>query len=395
MKILRIVSSGYEEGGVENGIKLAQPTFEEKGHIVKIFSSDSRSDLEHFNHYSYKSPSGTFFGRFLHTFNIFAYRELKRALREFNPDIVSVHTIGNASPAILLPLKKYPTVYVVHGPEFFIKSLRAWCFPKRYFKNSTQDLNNLNWKGKLRYIYFSLTDRLIYKIALKNVDIFVVLSGYMHRLLLKDGIENSFVQYGTKLMDYIPLKKEETKNDLLYVGRLEIFKGVDYLVDSMQEIVKKYPDAKLRIAGDGTEKENLISLTKKLKLENSIEFMGHVNRDGIEKLYIDSSILVVPSVWDEAFGKIGIEAMSVGRPIIASNVGGISDWLKDGENGYLIEPRQSQQISDSVIKLFSDKDLLIKMGNKGRELSLDFEISKYVDRMINVYESAINSRKHR
>ncbi len=395
MKILRIVSSGYEEGGVENGIALSQSIFEAKGHIVKVLSSDARADLPHFNHYSYRSPGNSVLGRFLHTFNIFAYLELKKVLKEFNPDVVSVHTIGNASPAILLPLKKYPTVYIVHGPEFFVKSLRAWCFPKHYFKGGIQDLNNLNWIGKLRYAYFRLTDGIIYKIALKNVDLFVTLSSYMHSLLLRDGIENKFVQYGTRLMEHVSLKKDEIKNNILYVGRLESFKGVDYLINAMPEIIKIFPTARLCIAGDGTEKKNLISLTNKLNLQENLEFKGQVNRASIEKLYIDSSVLVVPSVWDEAFGKIGIEAMSVGRPVVASNVGGISDWLKDRENGFLIQPKNSKVISDSIIKLFSDEDLLLKMGNKGRELSLDFDISKHVDRMIEVYDKVINSSKRK
>lgn len=393
MKILRIVSSGYEEGGVENGIKIVQPLFEEKGHVVKIFSSDARPDLPHFNHFTYKSPKDTFLGRFLYTFNIYAYRELKKVLKDFNPDVVCVHTIGNASPAVLLPLKNYPTVYMVHGPEFFVKSQRAWCFPRQYFNSDIQDLNNLNLIGKIRYLYFLLTDEIIYKIALKNIDFFVTLSGYMHRLLEKDGITNIFVQYGTELMKYTPLSKDNLKNNILYVGRLEVYKGVDYLIKAMSKVVETLPNARLVIAGEGTEMEKLKKLTHSLSLGENVEFIGKVSRPQVEDLYRSSSIVVVPSVWDEAFGKIGVEAMSVGRPVIASNVGGISDWLKHGENGYLIEPKDSTQISDAVIGLFSNKELLVKMGERGRELSLNFDINKHVERMMEIFTDVVNSRK--
>jgi glycosyltransferase involved in cell wall biosynthesis len=362
---------------------------------VKILSSDSRSDLPHFNHYSYKSPKDTLFGKFLHTFNIYAYKELKKVLKEYKPDVVCVHTIGNASPAILLPLKNVPTVYMIHGPEFFIKSLRAWCFPPQYFKNSVFDLSNLNIRGKLRYVYFSITDRIMYKFGLKNVDVFVTLSNYMHKLLESDGIKNTYVSYGTKLKQFVPLKKDEVKNKLLYVGRLEIFKGVDYLIKAMPDILKKFPDTELIIAGDGREKSNLQKLSESLSLQNSIKFIGHVSKEEVEKLYRDTSVVVVPSVWDEAFGKIGVEAMSVGRPVIASDVGGISDWLKNGQNGYLIPPKDSSKISESVVRLFEDKELLVEIGNRAREISEGFDINIHVEKMEKIFEGVIESRKQK
>lgn len=393
MKILRIVSSGFEEGGVENGVVLMQPIFERRGHVVRTLSSDLRPDLPHFNNYTYKIPTGA--GKILYSFNPYAYFELKRVLKEFNPDVVHVHTIGHGSPSIFFALNKYPTVLTVHGPEPFTKSLVLWCFPENNFKHGKREVSDLTVVGKLRYFYHRYINDPLFAVGFRNVDKVVTLSHYMHDLVKHDGQDNEYIPNGTTLLAFHPLQKGQIENTLVYAGRLESYKGVGYLVEALQKIVSEFPDTHLFIAGDGKEKENLIDMTEKLGVKDNVTFLGHLKRNELEKLYIRSSVMVMPSVYPEAFGKVGVEAMSVGRPVIATDVGGVSDWLVNGEVGYLVPPSNSTAIADAVIKLFSDKEKLVSMSEKARKESLNFGLEKHVDRMIEIYEELlkVNTKK--
>lgn len=98
----------------------------------------------------------------------------------------------------------------------------------------------------------------------------------------------------------------------------------------------------------------------------------------------------MPSIWPESFGKVGPEAMSVGRPIIGSKVGGIPDWLIDENTGYLVEPKNSQQITEKVLKLFSNKNLREEMGKNARKKAEEFSIEKQIDAIENIYNKLLN-----
>ncbi len=384
MKILRIGSSGYEQGGIENGMVLMQPIFEKRGHIIKILTSDDRPDLPHFNDYTYKKPS-IGIGKIFYSFNPYAYKKLKKVLKEFNPDIVHVHTLGHGSISLLFPLRNYPTVFTIHGPEIFSKSLVAWCLPDSDFKNKGHQINDLNFVGKLRYFYFYYVNSPLYWFGLRNVDVFVTLIHYMQNLIAQEGIQSKYVPNGTVLFEYKPLKKLEITNTLLYAGRLEEFKGVDYLISALSTVIEKFPNTRLVIAGDGSSRKHLETLTKKLRLQDNVVFLGHVNRTELERLYQKASIVVVPSIWPEAFGKIGIEAMSVGRPVVATDVGGISDWLIDGQNGFLVPPADSDILAKSVIKIFSDPEMFLKMAEVARKKAEEFDLNRHVERMEKIY----------
>ncbi len=387
MKILRIVSSGFEEGGVENGIVLLQPMLKELGHEVKILSSDSHPELKHFNDYTYKKPRGLL-GKFGYTWNFDAARTLKKVLDEFKPDLVHLHTVGHASPSILFALKGTPTVATIHGPEGYTKSLLHWCLPPSDFKGGTYEFTDLTLTGRLRYWYYRYLNYPIYKRGLKNIGTFVTLSHYMHKLMREEGIESEYVPNGTTLLDLKPITPEgsTSRHTLLYAGRLEKFKGVSYLLAAMPAIVRAYPDVQLYIVGDGRERGELLAQSHSLGIEHHVSFLGHRSRGELSTFYEKASIVLLPSIWPEAFGKTGIEAMSVGRPVIASDVGGISDWLHDSENGFLVPPKKSDALAQAVIKLFADRELYQKFSQNARKTAEQFDLSVHLQKMLALYD---------
>ena len=391
MKILRITALGYETGGVESGIVLMQPILETRGHTVKTLASGERPDLPHFNEFSYK-PFSTF-EKIFYNFNPYSYRALKRALREFQPDIVHIHTMGEASPSILFALKGYPAVLTVHGPEIFSKSLRLWCFPLSSFKHGIREVHDLTLIGKMRYLYHRYLYDPLFARGMRNVGAVITLSDYMHRLMAEEGLENIYIQNATVLFEHHSLTRDAVDGTLVYVGRLETTKGVDYLLRAMPTVIERFPYARLFIAGDGGADAELKALARSLGLTHQVTFLGHLDRAKLEELYRRSTLVVMPSAYPEAFGKVGIEAMSVGRPVIATDVGGVRDWLVHGETGILVPQMDAAALSDALTSILADPDRIVQMGQNARARSGAFDLTAHVERTEQVYKDVINAHK--
>jgi glycosyltransferase involved in cell wall biosynthesis len=387
MKILRIVSSGFLEGGVENGVYLTNKQLRKDGYDVLTISSNLRLDLTHFSDIEFKSiPTSGIKKYFANAFNIDAYKVTRKALEDFKPDVVLLHTMSQATASILFLMRKYPTILFVHGPETFTKSLLSWHMQSTDYKNASYDLKDLTTSGKLRYYYFKYICGLFYSASLGNVDQCIALSHYTLNFLKKEGFKASYIPNGAQLMKVAPLSFDSPI--ILYAGRVEKVKGVDDLLQAMPAILKEYPTVTLRIAGDGSYKSMLQSEIKALGIEKQVFFLGHRSPTELAREYTKCTIFVLPSIWPETFGKVGIEAMSAGRPVIATDVGGVRDWLLDGKNGYLIKPHRPDQISSKVIAILSNKQAAKKMAEHARSTAERFSIdimSKNIEKLVGQY----------
>lgn len=394
MKILRVTSLGYESGGADTGIALLSPILAGMGHEVKILTSDLGPQFPHFADAEFVAIDGRpFFLKLVYRIAYpNSYRALRRILREFEPDIVHLHTMREVSASVLFLLKDYPTIMTIHGTEDFLPSLLLWGFPPRFFKNDSFERKSLTAVGWLHYVYHRYIGRPVYRMGFKNVDRFVVLSRYMQSQIKKDEIESVYIPNGTELFPYAPV--DTGSMFISYVGRLEKAKGVEYLIRALPEILKAHPSAVLEIAGTGSYTKELERLVHELGLETHVRFLGHKDRKELYDLYKRSALIVMPSVWPEPFGKVGIEAMSVGRPVIASDVGGISEWLIDGEGGYLVPPKDPSAIAEKAILLLSNRTLLETMSRKARERATAFDIQTHAEKMVALYEEVMRSCKN-
>lgn len=384
MKVLAIISVGYEAGGAEIMLVKINSYLSDKNYKVKTLASDLGVDKEHFNDYTFKNiTTAGPLKLFLFLFNPSSYFVLKRALKEYEPDLVHLHTMHEVTPSALFLLKKYPTIMTLHGSETFLSKLLLRQLRSENFKQQASNKNDLNMVRKLTYLYFNSFQKFVYNIALKNVDIFIAPSKYFQNMAKSDV---SPILY---LPNFIELRKfQELKNNynLLFVGRLEKIKGVEFLILAMAEIIKVFPQTKLTIIGDGSNKKDLCNLTKKMHLEKHIQFIGWVENNDLDIYYEKASIVVVPSTSAEAFGLVILEAMSAGRPVIGTNLGGIPEIIDDGVNGHLIEPNNPEQIADKVIRLFQEEFLLKELGRNARKKAEEFSKEKYVDNLEKIYE---------
>lgn len=187
------------------------------------------------------------------------------------------------------------------------------------------------------------------------------------------------------------------KKVLLFVGRLVPYKGLKYLIQSMQEVIKKFDNVVLLIIGDGILKPELRELVTKVNLTGYIKFLPEIHNKDLTPYYHLSDIFVLPSIYkSEAFGIVQLEAMACSKPVISTNVlgSGISFANKNGETGIVVEPHNSRKLSTAIINLLKNKSLRKKFGSNGRtRVQKLFSKEIMVKDILNIYNSILMHRK--
>ena len=125
------------------------------------------------------------------------------------------------------------------------------------------------------------------------------------------------------------------------------------------------PEARLILAGDGPMHQQLLEQREMMGLNDVVDLPGQVSADEISLLYQQAWLTVVPSRHSESFGLVALEAMQASRPVIASNVGGLPEVVKDGENGVLVPVNDVDALGKAMVRLLSDRKLAISMGLAG------------------------------
>lgn len=178
-------------------------------------------------------------------------------------------------------------------------------------------------------------------------------------------------------------------------GMLVPHKGIQYFLQAAAGIVKKCPNARFLVVGGPIKKfknyrEKLEKLTGLLGLNEKVIFTGF--RADLPRILAGIDIFVLAST-REAFGRTLVEAMAVGKPVVATRVGGITEVVEDGVSGLLVSPRNPQAIADAVINLIRDKDKANGMGLAGRRRAMEFfDINANVQGTTELYEALIGRK---
>ncbi len=225
------------------------------------------------------------------------------------------------------------------------------------------DINMLKNSSILQYFF---------KFIFKNTDQITVNSSFTKKILFSIiDAENKnkihVIPMGIDQNRFFPLehnefrKKFKAENLLIYVGRLIDWKGVSFLIGSMRNVLKVYPNTKLLIIGSGPEEKELLKTTEKLKLMGNIDFIGEIKNTEVSKYYCVSDIFIIPSIvvggHTEGLGVVTIEAMACGTAVVGTSVGGIPDVIEDGYNGLLVSQKSSDEIAKGIIEILSNKKL--------------------------------------
>jgi len=178
---------------------------------------------------------------------------------------------------------------------------------------------------------------------------------------------------------------------VLFVGSLIPRKGLPFLVEAAKKIVKEKANTKFLIVGDGPLKNQLTASLEKANLLGNFLFMGNLGDDRLSAVYSCADAFVLPSI-QEGQGIVLLEAQASGIPVVAFDVGGINEAVRNGETGFLVKPGSTRELADALMKLISDRALKEKMGANGRRFvseNLTWEIC--AQKMLKVYDEALAS----
>ncbi|HUW23167.1 MAG TPA: glycosyltransferase family 4 protein [bacterium] len=176
------------------------------------------------------------------------------------------------------------------------------------------------------------------------------------------------------------------------ISRLFEFKGHNYFLEAASQVVEVFPEAKFLLVGDGILRERLIRQAEDLKIRDNIVFTGLVERKEIPKLISVMDVVVHTSL-REGLPRVLPEALAMAKPVIAFEIDGMPEIIKDGENGYLIPPKDSRKLANSIIHLLKDKEKARRMGEAGRSMvNPAFELEVMVERISDVYKESIEER---
>lgn len=193
-------------------------------------------------------------------------------------------------------------------------------------------------------------------------------------------------------LSFYPLKTSECKNKtIISVGRLELQKGYDELIEVWNKLFQKYSDWKLEIYGEGSLKKELQEKIDKLGMTNSLLLKG-VDKNIMDK-YLKSSIYVMSSRY-EGFGMVLVEAMACGLPVISFDCPcGPKDIIKDGEDGFLIRNRDLNEMANKLEFLIKNEEKRKNMGEKAHQNIARYSKDKVMLQWKNLFEELVNKKE--
>jgi glycosyltransferase involved in cell wall biosynthesis len=173
-------------------------------------------------------------------------------------------------------------------------------------------------------------------------------------------------------------------------------KGYEELLDAMGEVAREGFDVKLAIVGEaiyqnsGVYKRKILMKANSAGLKDKIIFTGF--RENIPEILASFDIFVLPSR-SEGFGRVNLEAMAMGKPVVSTNVGGIPEVVLDGVTGILVPPGNSKSLSHAIMRLLNDPRLRASMGRKGRKrVEQHFTLHAHVQRIEEIYGETLLKR---
>ena len=378
--------------GEEVMIDAIQQLFMAKGHQVAPYMRSSL-ELQH-------TPLGEIRAFFSGIYNLYERRKVSSWLSTHKPDCILVQNVFPLlSPSVLAACRQSGAPVMMRCPNYrlicpngllmtkgricekCVGGREYWCVlhncEQRFVKSAGYALRHYVAR---RLAFFK-----------RHVDIFMVLTSFARDKLIANGFAPERVHVLSALADpsgFQPALGGPSSSYAGFVGRISPEKGVDILV----EAAHKLPHIPFKIAGAYPADASIVR-----HAPQNVEFVGPLNRDSLIKFYQDATCLIVPSCWYEGLPAVMIEAMLCAKPIIASDIGGLSDVAADQVTGLLFKPGDVEDLSAKIQLLWDDDARSRELGLAGRrKAERDYSPEAFYDRFMAAYATSLALRaKHR
>jgi len=185
---------------------------------------------------------------------------------------------------------------------------------------------------------------------------------------------------------------QDEKTNILFVGRLENRKGLEYLLKAYRLIKPDCPNCRLIVVGPGTRLRRKYEKNIAESGLPDVVFTGRVDNKELPRYYKTADIFCAPATGHESFGTVLLEAMATGKPVIASDISGYRSVITDGLDGILVPPKQEVPLAQAISSLMQNKPRRLQIGEKGRRKSLDYGWDKVSRRVMDYYTRILITR---
>jgi glycosyltransferase involved in cell wall biosynthesis len=384
MKILHLTEFYAGVGGLERGLHMICETLEAAGHVSSVAFASLRGGEPHAARATYHVPGLAGAG------TPEALAEFKVVLDKERPDVVAIHEL--LEPDILdWVTVRYPSIRYVWGFKLICPGgRRLWqetgaVCPRRvgYMCQAVAYRERCMPRDPLMGLPLIARTLKLATIHRDRSDI-VVPSEFMRRLMLNEGFVAGRVHKIPLSTSFPQLESLQTSREpytILCAARLTPEKGVHFLL----EAIKDLPHARLIVAGAGPERARLETVAGEYGLHGRVTFAGWLEPKAVASYIDQAGLVVVPSVWPEPFGLVGIEAMAHARPVIAFDVGGVREWLIPDQTGLLVPPGDVSGLASAIGCLLKDPQRGKLLGEQGRTLAVErFSPARYLRDFLDV-----------
>ena len=187
----------------------------------------------------------------------------------------------------------------------------------------------------------------------------------------------------------------DDKLNILFVGRMEKRKGLVYLLQAYKQIKREIPDSRLIIVGPGTRLRKKYEKQVRRDGLKDVVFIGYATYRDLPRYYQTADIVCCPATGWESFGIVLLEAMAVGKPIVASNIQGYNSVLTHQDEGLLVPPQNPEKLAQAIISLMTDEPLRQQMAERGRAKAVEYDWKNVAQKVMGFYLSVLNGPRRK
>jgi glycosyltransferase involved in cell wall biosynthesis len=295
---------------------------------------------------------------------------IRRLNRKFCYDIIHSHTSHAHTLAFLSSIGVRVQRLVTRRVDFSI------------FRHSFLKLSGIKYRYMADY-YIAISRKIKEVLVSDGIPaerIFVVHSGIDPDRFVNESSEHLISEFGIKSDEKI----------VINVAHLAGHKGQKYLVRAIPAVLERFPRARFFIVGGGELMEELKALAVSIGLNEELVFTGF--REDVGAFYRLADLFVMSSV-QEGLGTAVLDAMALGKPVVATHSGGIPEIIQDGQTGRLVTPADLAELAEGIIELLTNAEQVKRMASRGKEVARrNFSVDAMVDKNIEVYQEILGSR---
>lgn len=389
-------------GGAELIAHHQAKTLQRLGHTVVIFTGDLDTKKKRYSMKKTDYDGLSVYRVYLSyedynfRYNNFCHKKVEKIfealLDEFSPDVVHMHNLIGLSLGMIHQAKRrgIKTVMTLHDNWGF-------CFKSTILKNDehictcfsecekcmpyVHEEDGTHIPIRMRQDYFSL--------HMRDVDTFITPSRHISDNYIKAGFpaeKFEVIWNGIDIERFASLNRIPSRGvtRFTFIGYVGRHKGAHVLVDALLHL-DPWHRVQINIVGTGDELRNVKKQVETIGKEDSVRFWGKVDHRRIEKIYHETDVLVVPSIWPENQPVTITEAMAARIPVIASNVGGIPELVEDGVTGLLCKKGDARELAGKMTEILARPELMQEFGERGFNKIMNFSYQNQVNKILQVY----------